>query len=1274
MSRPQLLMARALLTLLEALFVRGASAKLLGDPTLCVTFIMAEELEELCRRMQLSDTERHYVNLRKDPIGRSSQEAQYSVLFKLLTYRPFNVEAFKGSIRALWTKLGGLTIRDIDDNLFLAVFKERDDMERIFVQSPWTFDKKLVQIVRFEGDLQPTAVKFKHSAFWIRVFNLPIKSMIREVGEDIGRGIGRLVEVDVPENGLGWAEDNDGGSQFWVDFKYEHLPIFCYRCGIIGHSRSDCVATRRNHMAQSDEEHLSSTSGARAAAPADNSQPVPQVEVESSGADSGTKPVGQTFRDVEESIIPTAVEDEVIQVEMVGEVFPEPYPMDFQTFTKEDKDGSSWGNNGQGSGYIRGDKDKILGDLVAPHKGRRLHEGKHVGNDIMGPKPKEKPVYSYVALVSFTRPSTWKKRARMHASVEERVLDPHQDVNVHGKRAFVGDVSSVAAEITEPSLKRRQLSGVKLMNFTLLCKKEGPNIVFLMETRLPVRSLEWLRVRLGMRACLGVERNGIGTGGGLALLWDSTLQINIQSYSPHHIDADVVQPGGLTWRLTGFYGHPERTMRSRSWNLLRHLHALQARPWLDLGYIGADFTWTNGRYDGGLVRVRLDHCVANEDWIQLFSGATNSHLSVASSDHMALLLDSRENIQPIPPIRHRRNLFRFEKSWLREQGCEDTIAAAWDIHPISTAMFRVTQKIKQCYINILQWSQSLVKATPCLIDSKQRELEELEMCQSEDYDVQANIDEVTRASDSVFTPTMNNTLLCPFLEAEVRIALFQMHPSKAPGPDEGLSALLRKAERDSLLRAGLCAEISSMATRFWWGQKDGERKIHWLSKQKLMKAKKEGGIEFRDIALFNKTLLAKQAWRLLQNPASLVFRMFKAKYFPHTPFLEATVPHNASYLWRSICDSIVVLKAGLRWRVGNGETIKIWRDKWLPCPTTYSVISPRQALKENATVDSLIDRDTMQWRSELLDRVFLPRDAEVIRAIPLSARQPRDCLIWAGTKKGIFTVKSAYDMLLSQAQVSEASTSSPFSGENHLWSSIWSASVPPKIITFMWRACKDILPTQTKLFDKGCIHTFTCLWCGEEAETRDHVLWQCDFLESGQLLNENFCGGSLACPRWQFPGPNRYKLNVAYSLSPGNVQAGLGVLMRDSSGSVAAAMCTRVRWDGEVLQVHARSLLMALQFAYDVGLRALEVDVGCQELLGLISRGSPCFASMRVLIDDICLWHLSFDFLSFSFIEKSVTKRLMLWLQRLCPHTWNKFGWKTNQLVYHPLVQFDSLQ
>ena len=36
---------------------------------------MAEELAELCRRMQLSDKEKLRINLRKDPIVKSKKEA-----------------------------------------------------------------------------------------------------------------------------------------------------------------------------------------------------------------------------------------------------------------------------------------------------------------------------------------------------------------------------------------------------------------------------------------------------------------------------------------------------------------------------------------------------------------------------------------------------------------------------------------------------------------------------------------------------------------------------------------------------------------------------------------------------------------------------------------------------------------------------------------------------------------------------------------------------------------------------------------------------------------------------------------------------------------------------------------------------------------------------------------------------------------------------------------------------------------------------------------------
>ena len=42
--------------------------------------------------------------------------------------------------------------------------------------------------------------------------------------------------------------------------------------------------------------------------------------------------------------------------------------------------------------------------------------------------------------------------------------------------------------------------------------------------------------------------------------------------------------------------------------------------------------------------------------------------------------------------------------------------------------------------------------------------------------------------------------------------------------------------------------------------------------------------------------------------------------------------------------ALKVIRKGTRWRVGNGQLIHIWEDKWLPTPTTYNVISPPRPL------------------------------------------------------------------------------------------------------------------------------------------------------------------------------------------------------------------------------------------------------------------------------------------------------------------------------------------
>jgi len=63
--------------------------------------------------------------------------------------------------------------------------------------------------------------------------------------------------------------------------------------------------------------------------------------------------------------------------------------------------------------------------------------------------------------------------------------------------------------------------------------------------------------------------------------------------------------------------------------------------------------------------------------------------------------------------------------------------------------------------------------------------------------------------------------------------------------------------------------------------------MHWLSWEKLTLPKCKGGLGFRDIHTFNLAMLAKQAWRLVQNPTSLCAQVLQARYYPNGDVLNA---------------------------------------------------------------------------------------------------------------------------------------------------------------------------------------------------------------------------------------------------------------------------------------------------------------------------------------------------------------------------------------------------
>jgi hypothetical protein len=110
---------------------------------------------------------------------------------------------------------------------------------------------------------------------------------------------------------------------------------------------------------------------------------------------------------------------------------------------------------------------------------------------------------------------------------------------------------------------------------------------------------------------------------------------------------------------------------------------------------------------------------------------------------------------------------------------------------------------------------------------------------------------------------------------------------------------------------GFCDKYEKLIRDFFWGDKENRRKVHWYARDNLTKAKGKGGLGYRDMHLLNQALLARQAWRMIQNPSSLCSRFLKARYSPHGNRLDIVFSSDPSPVWKGIEFRLELLKMGI---------------------------------------------------------------------------------------------------------------------------------------------------------------------------------------------------------------------------------------------------------------------------------------------------------------------------------------------------------------------------
>lgn len=137
------------------------------------------------------------------------------------------------------------------------------------------------------------------------------------------------------------------------------------------------------------------------------------------------------------------------------------------------------------------------------------------------------------------------------------------------------------------------------------------------------------------------------------------------------------------------------------------------------------------------------------------------------------------------------------------------------------------------------------------------------------------------------------------------------------------------------------------------------------------------------------------------------------------------------------------MRRGIRWRIGNGTNVDIWKDKWIPQCTRLKPITPNLFGLEETSVSILIDVEFMSWDVAVVQNLFWEDDSDLILQIPLSSSCTTDTRIWSLTNHGVYSVKTAYylarEMKVREMRDKVGQTSS----HCHInWSWIWKLHIP----------------------------------------------------------------------------------------------------------------------------------------------------------------------------------------------------------------------------------------
>jgi hypothetical protein len=163
------------------------------------------DLTNMWQNLKLSEEEDIDVVIRKHVIEGVVARGNACLIGKLISDCVIGKDTLGSTLVRGWKPKGSISFRVLGKNLFLVDYEYYSDKARVLKGRPWVYEGSLFSIEDFDGATPPSKIPFEKAAFWVRMFNMMLACMGRDVGYQIGSTMGVVEEVETDAEGIGWG-------------------------------------------------------------------------------------------------------------------------------------------------------------------------------------------------------------------------------------------------------------------------------------------------------------------------------------------------------------------------------------------------------------------------------------------------------------------------------------------------------------------------------------------------------------------------------------------------------------------------------------------------------------------------------------------------------------------------------------------------------------------------------------------------------------------------------------------------------------------------------------------------------------------------------------------------------------------------------------------------------------------------------------------------------------------------------------------------------------